>query len=88
MLKVTIELVPGGRRELRRTIASMDIGNVSNLADISDYKIEAMEVANPRTGKPAVTACCTIASHSRRQSVWNLTAKAAAEIQQAEPNEP
>jgi hypothetical protein len=84
MLRVKIELVPGGRRELRRTIASLDIGNQSNLADISDYKVDAVASANPVTAKPACFATCTVIRHDRRQSVWSLIAKAASAIQQAE----
>jgi hypothetical protein len=87
MLRVIIELVPGGHRELRRTIASMNIGNQSDLADISDYKIDAMESANRLTATPPRYATCTVIAHDRRQSVWALIAKAAAEIQQAEFDE-
>jgi hypothetical protein len=87
MLRVIIELVPGGRRELRRTIASMNIGNQSDLADISNYKIDAMESANRLTGTPPRYATCTVIAHDRRQSVWALIAKAAAEIQKAEFDE-
>jgi hypothetical protein len=87
MLRVIIELVPGGHRELRRTIASMQIGNVSDLADISDYRINAMESANPMTSKPAVSATGIVVGHDRRQSVWSLIAKAASAIQQAEFDE-
>ena len=42
MLRVIIEIVPGGHRELRRTIASMAIGNLSNLANVSDYEVDAL----------------------------------------------
>jgi hypothetical protein len=87
MLRVIVELVPGGHRELRRTIASMNIGNQSNLADISDYKIGAMESANQLTGTPSRSATCTVVGHDRRQSVWSLIAKAAAEIEKAEFDE-
>jgi hypothetical protein len=84
MLRVTIELVPGGYDPLRRTIASMSIGNVSDLADISDYRIDAVESANPMTLKPARSATCTVLRHDRRQSVWSLISKAATAIQEAE----
>lgn len=36
MLIVTVDLVPGGYEPHRRTIGSMRIANVSNLADVSD----------------------------------------------------
>jgi hypothetical protein len=87
MLKVIIEIMPGGHRELRRTIASMSIGNLSNLADVSDYGIDAVEAANPLTGTPSRSTSCKVLSHDRRQSVWTLVAKAAAEIEKAEFDE-
>jgi len=43
MLKVTIDLIPGGCSAPRRTIATMCIANESDLADLSDYSVEAME---------------------------------------------
>jgi hypothetical protein len=83
MLRVIVEIVPGGVLELRRTIASMSIGNVSDLADISNYQVEAIEAANRLTSSPPRSATCKVTGHDRRQSVWVLIAKAATEIQQA-----
>ena len=87
MLKVVIEIIPGGVRELRRTIASMSIGNVSNLADISDYQIDAAESMNPLTGTSGRSATCKVVGHDRRSSVWALIAKAADAVQKAEFDE-
>jgi hypothetical protein len=83
MLKLTIELVPGGFEPMRRTIASMRISNMSNLADRSDYRIEALEAANGLTGDPARNAECMVLAHDRRQSVWVLLEKACHEIVKA-----
>jgi hypothetical protein len=47
MLRVTIELIPGGFSPMRKTIGSMRISNASNLAEVSDYKVDVMEGANP-----------------------------------------
>jgi hypothetical protein len=77
MLKLTIDLVPGGFEPARRTIATMRIANVSNLADISNYRIEATEGRNPPAGTPHRSASCEVTGHDRRQSVWALVAKAA-----------
>jgi hypothetical protein len=87
MLRVIVELVPGGHRELRRTIASMAIGNVSDLADISDYRVDAMESTNRLAGTPSRSTTCIVSRHDRRQSVWSLIAKAAEAIQTAEFDE-
>jgi len=72
MLIATIELVPGGFEPMRRTIGSLRIGNISGLADVSSYRIVAMEAANPLTGHPARIAECTLVGHDRRQSVWAI----------------
>jgi hypothetical protein len=87
MLRVTVELIPGGYQPLRRTIATMNIGNVTDLADVSDYKIHAIEAANPLTATPPRSANCIVSRHDRRQSVWSLIAKAADEITRAEFDE-
>lgn len=76
MLKITIDLIPGGFGAAR-TIATMRIANVSALADISDYRIDATEARNPLTGEPAKSAAFEVAGHDRRQTVWALVAKAA-----------
>jgi hypothetical protein len=80
MLKVTIELVPGGFAPMRRTIGSMRISNMSNLADLSDYRVEAIESANALTGDPSRNAECMVLAHDRKQSVWALLAKACEEV--------
>jgi hypothetical protein len=77
MLTITIDLVPGGFAPAGRTIATMRIANLSDLADISDYRIEATEGRNPLTGTPQRSASCEVTGHDRRQSVWALVAKAA-----------
>ncbi|OKO86816.1 hypothetical protein [Bradyrhizobium sp. AS23.2] len=80
MLVVTIDLVPGGFEPMRRTIASMRIANISDLADISDYRVETVETSNPLIGTPERTAQCVIQGHARAQSVWALLARASEEI--------
>ena len=39
MLTITIDILPSGFAPLKRTIATMRIANLSDLADISDYRI-------------------------------------------------
>lgn len=50
MLKIIAELVPGGVPGLKRTIGTMDIANVSDLAPRSDYEAIVRESANRLTG--------------------------------------
>jgi hypothetical protein len=84
MLVVTIDLVPGGYAPMRRTIASMWIANISDLAEVSDYRVEATETSNPLAGTPPRTAQCFIQGHERAQTVWALLAKAAEAIAKAD----
>ena len=87
MLVVTIDLLPGGNPERRRTIGSMRIANVSDLANISNYSVGVLEGANPLAGTPARNACFEVLNHDRQQSVWALIAKAAAASLTAEYDE-
>jgi hypothetical protein len=75
MIRIQIELVPGGVTHLRRSIASVRISNLSDLADRSDYGIDVMDSANPLAGTPPRIASAKVFDHDRRQSVWALLAK-------------
>lgn len=80
MLVVTVDLVPGGYEPYRRTIGTMRIANVSDLANVSDYAVDATENANPLSGTALRNTKCTVRAHNRRQSIWALLAKASGEI--------
>ncbi|WLA85190.1 hypothetical protein [Bradyrhizobium elkanii] len=84
MLVVTIQLWPGGSSALRRPVATMHIGNASDLADVSDYHVIAMETANPVTGTPPGIARFSLLAHARRQRVWALLHRACEEAMMAE----
>jgi hypothetical protein len=84
MLVITIDLVPGGYAPMQRTIATMNIMNISDLAEVSDYRIEAGETSNPLTGAAPRTVHCLVRGHARAQSVWALLAKASEEIMKAD----
>ena len=84
MLRITVELVPGGFEPLRRKIATMKIGNLSDLADRSDYQVQADESANPIAGLSASAIQVDVKDHDRRQSVWSLVAVAAAAVLKAQ----
>jgi hypothetical protein len=62
----------------------MSIANVSELAEFSDYVVEAMEARNDLAGLPSRTMSASVEDHNRRQSVWALVARAAAAIAQAD----
>lgn len=77
MLRIIIQLVPGGLEHGAREVARADLGNLSNLAPTSDYSISAREGVNPLCASPAWQQQGVIMSHDRGQSVWALVARAA-----------
>lgn len=77
MLRIIVELVPGGDESRRRELARADIGNVSHLASVSDYVVRASENANALAGQPAWAKTGLITKHHRNQTVWALVARAA-----------
>ena len=74
MLRITIELVSGGRA---RTLATAAIGNVSDCTAISSYDVFAAESANQLTGREAWRRRFDIEGHDRNSSVWRLVEKIA-----------
>jgi hypothetical protein len=84
MLKVTVEILPAGVSSLRRTLAVMTIANISDLADLSDYDVSAMEGPNPHAGTKARSTGVQVIHHDRRQSVWKLVGAAIAAMEHAE----
>jgi hypothetical protein len=83
MLVITVDLLPGGYAPMRRTIAAMSITNISDLAEISDYRVEAR--ARPAIRLPALHRAPF--GHARAQSVWALLAQALEEIMKADSME-
>ncbi|MFB9268030.1 hypothetical protein ACFFWD_33690 [Bradyrhizobium erythrophlei] len=88
MLKVTVEILPSGATKSRRTIGRMTIGNISNLADVSDYLVSVTEGANPVAGTPPQARKFIVHHHPRRQSVWKLVARVIADMDSVQPTKP
>jgi hypothetical protein len=80
MLKVTVEMLPGGSVELRRTLGLMYIANLSNLADLSSYEVSASEGENRLAGTRPRSCKTVVEHHDRRQSVWKLVEVACAKV--------
>jgi hypothetical protein len=76
LIRVTIEIWPGGCKARAHEVARMDIANISELAPISDYAIWASSGAHRPSGKPAFEARGIIEGHRRKDSIWALVAKA------------
>lgn len=77
MLVIKVELWPGGEEQYKTVVARALIGNISDLADTSDYAVSVSEGQNPIAGTPAWKGRGRIDGHDRRQSVWALVEKAA-----------
>lgn len=77
MIVVKVYLWPNGDPDRAREIATADIANISDLADLSSYAVLAAERESDVTGLPSQSAAFEIHSHDRRQSVWGLMAKVA-----------
>ena len=84
MLRISIELLPGGDASRRRSLGTMTIVNVTDPTDVSGYEIAASEAANHLNGSPAWTAEAQVRDHDRRQSVWRLIEVAASAIDAAD----
>jgi hypothetical protein len=79
MLRITIDLIPGGREHAKRALATATISKMSGLAEVSDYAIEAKTATRAEPSwQPAWEGRGMISGHDREQSVWALVAKAAA----------
>lgn len=78
MLRITVEIWPGGDKSRARSVAIANVANVSDLADVSDYEVSVTEGHNPLTNTPAWSQSGHLFQHDRRASVWALIAKVAA----------
>jgi hypothetical protein len=77
MLRVTVEIWPGGDETRARAVAIANVANVSDLADVSDYAVSVTEGHNPVTNSPSWSRRGCVFNHDRRTSVWTLVAKVA-----------
>lgn len=66
-------------------VAHANVENLSALADISDYGVEARTEPNPLTGADAVNhRKMFVGDHKRKQSVWSPAARVARELARRE----
>ena len=68
MLMITVELLPGGDPSRRRTIATMEIANVTGLRDLSDYRGRLHAEYTTPEGRIGYVR----QFNRRTQSVWSL----------------
>jgi hypothetical protein len=75
MIRVTVEIWPGGFPGGKRKIGAMSIANVTDLAPLSDYEADIWEAGNPLARSEARECSVQVRNHSRRLGVWSLIAK-------------
>ncbi|MEM9734726.1 MAG: hypothetical protein AAF903_14785 [Pseudomonadota bacterium] len=73
-MPLTVEIKLNGK-----LIASSKIANVSDLADVSDYTWNCTENGSEVTGLEDAQAWGQIRGHKRKQSVWALVSRVAAQ---------
>lgn len=81
MIRIHIEIVPGGDEKRRFTQAVAEIHREPGGGIVADYAVSAGESQNPHAepgGRLDWAARGHILGHDRRQSVWALAAKVAA----------
>lgn len=73
MIRVYVELWPGGFRSGKTELAGLDISNISDLAPVSDYRVRVSGVDGRRIPKRD----CEVHGHRRnREPVLTLVHKA------------
>jgi len=65
-----------------KEIASATANNLSELADLSDYGVTITERSNPALGIAPLSKITRLRQHPRKQSVWALVEKIAAQAKQ------
>ena len=70
MLKLTIEILPGGDGGRAKKLAVLDIANVSGLAPVSDY---ALTLDGKYLG--------SVIGHPREKGMWPLLARAVQKVE-------
>ena len=78
MLRITVEIWPGGYERHKRVLASANVGNISSLADVSDYDVEISTAARMEPSwQSASEKSGFVRGHARLASVWSLVEKVA-----------
>ena len=80
MIRIIVQLVPGGDERRARELGRAELGNLSlpGPGIISSFSIAASEGSNPLAGTGPWECRGTIENHDRRESVWKIVERAAA----------
>lgn len=78
MIRITVELLPGGQLKGRKKIGQVDISNISELAAVSNYLVEAKDF--PSNGEPGQKIDAVVKGFSRSEGWAKLLWLAMAEL--------
>jgi len=79
VLRIPVEIWPGGDKARARAVAIANVANVSDLAEVSDYPVSVTEGHNPLTNTPAWSQRGHLFQHDRITSVAEVAAWATEE---------
>lgn len=72
MMVVTIEIWPGGDECYSFEIGRMEVSNISNLAEVSDYHAHIVQRGTPSLNVNAMEKTVLVQGHRRRSGAWAL----------------
>lgn len=72
MLVVKVEIWPGGSETSSFEIARLELINVSDLAEVSDYVAHINQSGAAHLGVPSFYRQLAVSSHSRCDGPWRL----------------
>lgn len=72
MMVVKIEIWPGGKEGVAVEIGRMNVTNISDLAEVSNYAVEVSQVATPRLNVDEFHEMINLDGHPRRDGPWRL----------------
>lgn len=72
MMVVSIEIWPGGDESGSFEIGRMEVSNISNLAEVSDYHAHIVQLCTPSLNVNAMDKTVLVQGHPRRNGAWDL----------------
>ena len=72
MMVVSIEIWPGGDKSYGFEIGRMEVSNISNLAEVSDYHAHIVQRGASSLNVSAMDKTVLVQGHPRRNGAWAL----------------
>ncbi|GFZ93971.1 hypothetical protein [Sphingobium fuliginis] len=72
MMVVSVQIWPGGDESSRFEIGRMEVSNMSNLAEFSDYHAHVIQQSALGLDVNAIDRIVRVKGHPRREGAWAL----------------